>query len=73
MCLVKYLEVNEKNPNDWTPVHLGQIKDVGRPLFLIGVYRSQHESLRLLRSSGISGRPIFPVAFGRNRFEQIVA
>ena len=68
----KYLEANGKNPNDWTPVNLCQINAVVG-LLLIGVYRSQHESLRLLWSFGISGRPIFPTAFGRNRFEQIVA
>ena len=39
----------------------------------MGVYRSQHESLRSMWSSGPSGRSIFPAAFGRNCFEEIVA
>ena len=74
----KYLEANGKDSNDRTPVDLGQIKAAVGFLFLIGVYRSQNESFRLLWSSGISGRPIFPFgiserAFECNRFEQIVA
>ena len=42
-------------------------------LYLIGGYRSQHESLRSLWSSSPSGRAIFPASFGRNRFEQVIA
>jgi hypothetical protein len=42
-------------------------------LYLLGVFRSQHESLRSLWSPGISGRPIFKAAFSRNRFEQILS
>ena len=39
----------------------------------MGVYRLQHESLQSIWSSGPSSRAIFPAAFGRNRFEEIVA
>ena len=39
----------------------------------MGVYRSQQESLRSMWPSGSSGRAIFPAAFGRNHFEEIVA
>ena len=39
----------------------------------MGVYRLQHESRRSMWSFGPSGRAIFPAAFGRNRFKEIVA
>ena len=67
------MKSNGNNPNDWTPVDFCQVKTVVGLIFLFDVYRSQHELLRLLWSSGISGRPIFAAAFGRNTFEQIVA
>ncbi|CAK8690388.1 unnamed protein product [Clavelina lepadiformis] len=38
-------------------------------LSLIGVNRSQHESLRSLWSSGPLGKAIFPASFGRNRLQ----
>ena len=50
-----------------------EIRGIVGLLYLIGVYCSLHESLRLLWSSGPSGRAIFPASFGLNRFEQLVA
>ena len=67
------LRANGKNPDEWAPVDLCEIRGIVGLLYLIGVYRSQHESLRSLWSSGPSGRAIFPASFGRNRFEQLVA
>ena len=64
---------NGKNPDEWAPVDLPEIRGIVGLLYLIGVYRSQRESLRSLWSSGPSGRAIFPASFGRNRFEQLVA
>ena len=67
------LRANGKNPDEWAPVDLCEIRGIVGLLYLIGVYRSQHESLRSLWSSGPSERAIFPASFGRNRFEQLVA
>ena len=50
-----------------------EIRGIVGLLYLIGVYRSQHEPLHSLWSSGPSGRTIFPASFGRNCFEQLVA
>ena len=57
----------------WVPVGLCEIRDIVGLLYLIGVYRSQHESLCSLWSSGPLGRAIFPAFFGRNWFEQVIA
>ena len=67
------LRAKGKNSDEWAPVDLCKIRGIVGLLYLIGVYRSQHESLRSLWSSGPSGRAIFPASFGRNRFEQLVA
>ena len=65
------LRAKNRSPDEWVPVDLCEIKGVVGLLYLIGVYWSQHESLRSLWSSGRSGRPIFSASFGRNRFEQM--
>ena len=69
----KDLRAKNRSPDECVPVDLCEIKGVVGLLYLIGVYWSQHESLRSLWSSGRSGRPIFSASFGRNRFEQIIA
>ena len=56
------LRAKGKNPDEWMPVDLCEIKGIVDLLYLIGVYRSQHESLRSLWSSGPSGRAIFPAS-----------
>ena len=55
------------------PFDLGEMKDIVDALYLIGVYRCQHESLYLLWSPGRSGRAIFFASFDRNRLEQLLA
>ena len=67
------LRAKGKNPDEWVPVNLREMRGIFGLLYLIGVYRSQHESLPLLWSSCPSGRAIFPALFGRNRFEQVIA
>ena len=67
------LRAKGKNPDEWAPVDLCEIRGIVGLQYLIGVYHSQHKSLRSLWSSGPSGRAIFPASFGRNRFEQLVA
>ena len=67
------LRAKGKNPDEWAPVDLCEIRGIVGLLYLIGVYRSQHELLRSLWSSGPSGRAIFPGSFGRNHFKQLVA
>ena len=42
-------------------------------LYLIGLYRCQHESLHSLWSPGPSGRAILFASFDHNRFEQLLA
>ena len=54
-------------------VDLCEIKGIVGVLYLTGVYRSQHESLRSLWSLGLSGKAIFSASFDRNRFEQLIA
>ena len=68
----KYGE-NYKGKDNCSPDDLDEIKSIIGLFFVMGVYRSQHESLRSMWSSGFSGGSIFPAAFGRNRFEEIVA
>ena len=58
----KYGE-NYKGNDNWSPVDLDEIKGIIGLLFVMEVYRSQHESLRSMWSSGPSGRAIFPTAF----------
>ena len=67
------LRAKNRSPDEWVPVDLCEKKGVDGLLYLIGVYRSQRESLRSLWSSGRSGRPIFSASFGRGWFEQIIA
>ena len=67
------LRAKGKNPDKWAPVDLCEIRGIAGLLYLIGVYRSQHESLCLLWSSGPSRKAIFPASFGHNHFEQLVA
>ena len=55
------------------PFDLCEMKDIVNFLYLIGVYRCQHESLYSLWSLGPSGRAIFFASFDRNRFEQLFA
>ena len=68
----KYGE-NYKRKDYWSPVDLHDIKGIIGFFFVMGVYRLQHKSLRSMWSSGPSGRAIFPAAFGRSHFEEIVA
>ena len=68
----KYGE-NYKGRDNWSPVDLDEIKGIIGLFFVMGVYRLQHESLQSMWSSDPSGRAIFPAAFGRNCFEEIVA
>ena len=63
---------NYKGKDNWSPVDLDEIKGIIGIFFVIEVYRSQHESLQSMWSSGPSGRTIFSAAFGRNPFEKIV-
>ena len=57
------LRAKNRSPDEWVPVDLCEIKGVVGLLYLIGVYRSQHEFLRSLWSSGRSGKPIFSASF----------
>lgn len=68
-----YMVSKGRDPSTWKRVDETEMKAVIGVLYLLGVYRSQHESLRSLWSSGHSGRPIFKAAFSINRFEQIVS
>ena len=65
------LRKRSKNPDEWMPFNLCEMKDIVDVLYLIGVYRCQHESLHSLWSSGPSGRATFFASFDRNRFEQL--
>ena len=67
------LRAKGKNLDDWAPTDFCEIKGLVGLLYLIGVYRSQHESLHSLWLSGPSGRAICSAFFDRNRFEQLVA
>ena len=58
----KYGE-NYKGKDNWSPVDSDEIKGIIGLFFVMGVYRSQHESLRSMWSSGPSGRAIFPATF----------
>lgn len=69
----EYMSSKKGDSNLWTPVDEIEMKAVIGVLYLLGVYRSQHESLRCLWSNGHSARPIFKAAFSVNRFEQILA
>ncbi|XP_018600224.2 piggyBac transposable element-derived protein 4-like [Scleropages formosus] len=69
----KYMVSKGRDPSAWIPVDEVEMKAVIGVLYLLGVYRSKHESLRSLWSSGHSGRPVFNAAFSINRFEQILA
>ena len=62
-----------KNPDEWMPFDLCAMKDIVDVLYLIGVYRCQHESLHSLWSPGPSGKAIFFASFDCNRFEQLFA
>ena len=64
---------NYKEKDNWSPVDLDEIKGIIGLFFVMGVYKLQYESLRSMWSSGPSCRAIFPAAFGRNHFEEIVA
>ena len=55
------------------PFDLCEMKGIVDVLYLIGVYRCQHESLHSLWSPGPSGRAIFFAFFDRNPFEQLLA
>ena len=68
-----YMASKGRDPSEWKPIDNIEMNAVIGILYLLGVYRSQHESLRSLWSSGHSGRPVFRAAFGINRFEQILA
>ena len=52
------LRAKGKSPNKWVPVDLCKIRGTISLLYLIGVYRSQHESLHSLWSFGQFGRAI---------------
>ena len=67
------LRAKSENPDEWAPVDLCEIRGIVGLLYLIGVYRFQHELLLSLWSSGPYGRAIFPASFGRNRYAQLVA
>ena len=67
------LRKRSKNPDKWMPFVLCEMKNIVDVLYLIGVYRCQHESLHSLWSPGPSGRAIFFASFDRNRFEQFIA
>ena len=67
------LRKRSKNPDEWMLSDLCEIKGIVDVLYLIGVYRCQHESLHLLWSPGPSGRAIFFASYDRNRFEQLLA
>ena len=61
------LRAKGKNPDEWAPVDLCEIRGIVGLLYLIGVYHSQHKLLRSLWSSGPSGRALFPASFARNQ------
>ena len=42
------LRKRSKNPDEWMPFDLCEMKDIVDVLYLIGVYRGQHESLHSL-------------------------
>ena len=67
------LRRTSKNPDEWMPFDLCEMKDIVDVLYLIGVYCCQHESLHSLWSPGPSGRAIFLASFNCNRFEQLLA
>lgn len=52
--------------------HQTEVSHQSLIITVLGVYLSEHESLRCVWSSGHRGRPIFKAAFGINMFEQIV-
>ena len=58
-----YLRAKGKDAEEWQPLDIEELKGVLGVLHLLGVYRSQHKSLRSLWSTGHSGRPIFSAAF----------
>ena len=64
------LRKRSQNP-EWMPFDLCEMKDIVDVLYLIDVYRCQHESPHSLWSPGPSGRAIFFASFDRNRFEQL--
>ena len=53
------LRKRSKNPDEWMPFDLCKMKDIIDVLYLIGVYRFQHESLHSLWLPGPSERAIF--------------
>ena len=67
------LRKRSKNPYEWMPFDLCEMKGIVDVLYLIGVYRCQHESLHSLWPPGPSGRAIFFASFDRNQFEQLLA
>ena len=67
-----YMIKKGKKADDWSPIDEIELKGIIGVLFLLGVYRSQHESLRSLWSPS-TGRSIFMASFSRNRFEQVLA
>ena len=67
------LRKRSKNPSEWMPFDLCKMKDIVDVLYLIGVYRCQHECLHLLWSPSSSGRAIILASFDCNRFEQLLA
>ena len=58
-------EENYKGKDNWSLVDLDEIKRIIGLFFVMGVYRSQHESLRSMWSSGPSGRAMFQLPFGQ--------
>ena len=67
------LRKRSKNPDEWMPFDLCEMKGIVNVLYLIGVYRCQHQSLHSLWSLGPSGRAVLLASFDRNRFEQLLA
>ena len=48
------LRAKGKNPDEWAPVNLCEIRGIVRLLYLIGVYRSQHERFaHMVHSEGL--------------------
>ena len=67
------LRKRSKNSNEWMAFDLCAMEGIVDVLYLIGVYRCQHESLHSLWSPGPSGKAIIFASFDRNRFEQLLA
>lgn len=53
-----YMRTNDKDPSSWQTLTLAELKAVIGLLFLAGVGKGQHESIRSLWSDGPLGRPV---------------